>query len=69
MEAGFAAVTLEGTTLPLAWVSGGVEWLSVTRGAAVRGRERLPLVAHRCTACDNVDWTVGASSGPAHGAA
>jgi hypothetical protein len=68
MEAGFAAVRLEGTTLPLTWIAGGVEWLSATRGAGVRDRERIPLVAHHCTACGNVEWTAGASSGPAHGA-
>ena len=57
LEPGFAAVSLDGTATPLFWVEGRIERERLTRGARIRERKRLPIVASRCPACDMVTFS------------
>lgn len=56
MQAGFAAVSLDGTTSPLFWVGGEIERERLTRGARTEDRKKLPVQALRCEQCGSLAW-------------
>jgi hypothetical protein len=64
LQAGFAAVVLDGTTTPLFWIAGAVDRERLTRGAKLEGRDRLAALALRCEQCGRVEWQAAAPEAP-----
>jgi hypothetical protein len=56
LEAGFAAVVLDGTATPVFWIAGSLERENLTRGAQRTDREQLPVRALRCELCGTIEW-------------